>query len=285
MESASIREHDKLDQLHEVVRSELRNHLGEPTVIHAGHYILHAEGDVGCDHLEEVPVSIPALGDFVALTKRSWEIACGAIASIHSPTTVKLIVLVNDWQFLRVAASTKREAQRRASKMRFSYYNTVSRLPEYHERGLTSFGISSSSIMPFDNDRVLFSETELRGQLARTLTSVMKDPAQPTAQKLTQYFTPAGQSIIHAKSYEGEYPLVYCGNTNCAGEFMQLLKLLHDRGTVRFVNLYPLQCRGPVTKGTELAEQVYGLEGMKITNIAIPPDSAKTEAIIDRFNL
>ena len=251
----------------ETIATTLRDSRYRSAVIHAGHYSLADEGDGAADGLDDDSPSMP----FSSFARLTWRVACRLVADARSTgVDVKLLVLVNDWQFLHVRDGDRRASESRAATLRRTYYRDTARLPRYHATTLEEFALDPNVVMPSRDERWLFSETELRSDLAATVRGIF---ARGEAEKhsLSREFNSDGEPIITVQTVDAcDYTLLYCGSTNCAGEIVELLRILRQRGVDLFVNLLPRQCFAPVETGTLLAHRIYGLAGMKIMNVSIP---------------
>lgn len=262
------------DEIHEALVSLVTKEIGDApagfTVIHAGHYSLSMNRGKAVDRLEEETNSDTIIHEIATLAKTTWRVGC-EVVSRQLPGSCRLMTLVNDWQHLDGACGSKREQARKASAARNEYYRSTSHLPQLFQQMLAANGLGEESVFKATQDQWLFSESDLRAKLSRTVSDLLRDPAKTESSGLNRYFTGKGDPIIHADDDDGgKFCLVYCGNTNCAGEFLQLLVDLKARGIRRFVNLYPIQCRLPVNTGTTLAHKIFDLSEMKIVNIALP---------------
>lgn len=257
--------------LADILRTELSQVRNGTTVIHAGHFILDIAEGKAMDHLNTSAPLRPGLADFIDFTRLTWEVACKAVKRAPDQRNMKLIVLANDWQFLSPPSRDRGETERKANQLRDVYYEEIPNLPPYHLKVLAQNNLNLESVMAADNAHWLFSETVLRHMLTTTIAPLLRDRKKADSLGLREHFTEKGQLNICVDSrVGGEYSLLYCGSTNCAGEVVQLLKLLRDRAVTNFINLYPAQCREPVTVGTKLAHHLFCLEKLRVLNVAIP---------------
>lgn len=268
------------------IRAAIACNNGGRMVIHAGHFIISAADDSACDHLCDTGPLKQGVEEYVGFTKLTWQLGCSVLKMIDCTADIQLMVLVNDWQFLVPALPDRAERERKATHLRTSYYCNTPALPRYHAEVLAAHGLQSDSILKCSSSRWLFSETALRQELARTVAGLMRDTEAEQRFGLRKYFTAQGEPVVKVEMCEGrEYSLLYCGNTNCAGEIVQLLKILYEQGVRTFFNLYPIQCREPVLIGTTLAHQLFQLDSMQVVNVAIPSVTAQAPAggpLVDR---
>jgi hypothetical protein len=259
----------------------------EPLVIHAGHYALVQNHDgMAADCLDKVRFPGVDLG-FAEFSRCTWESACRAMAAKHVKANAKLMVLVNDWQFLTSGAGSRRVSERSAAQRREEYYRGTSTLPPFHLQQLKRHNLSDDVILRNSEKRWLFSESSLRNELSSVIREIVADEKRASEVGIRKFFTENGEPVIDACDEEhGKFCLLYCGNTNCAGEVVSLLAALHQRGVRRFLNIYPSQCREPVGAGTRLAGRLFNLEDLRIINIAV---SGATESggalhtVVERF--
>ncbi|HTQ80594.1 MAG TPA: hypothetical protein VMM92_11395, partial [Thermoanaerobaculia bacterium] len=236
-------------------------------VVHAGHYVLDGSSLALTEEIEEMA----AMGDFAAFTRYSWRLGCELVAAaLGRGQTAQLMVLVNDWQFVRDTAGTRRDSERFAAQLRQQYYERRSSLPEHHLQVLTELGLKAADILKATEDRWLFSESDLRTALGRSVAALFA-AGKAEERGLTRHFQPSGDPVITVCSSMGaEMNLLFCGSTNCAGEVIELLRELSERDLGLFINLYPRPCLAPVSTGTILAGQLYGLHGLRVVNVALP---------------
>jgi hypothetical protein len=263
------------DDVPQLLQSELRRsqrHGQGNTVVHAGHYMLHVGRDGNAsDYLGEDSKPRPGVEAFDFFTKATWRMACNAIHESGGNSDLKLMVLVNDWQYLVWRDASKRESERKAAALRAAYYSSFSGLPYYHQSELGSHGLGADSVLHASASRTVFSESGLRQELTGTIKKLLKNPVDAERLGLRRSFDEHGEPFIQVETPDCTgITLLQCGNTNCAGEVVELLHQLQQRGIRNFINLYPAQCEVPVRAGTDLAAQLFGLADMVITNIAIP---------------
>lgn len=238
-------------------------------VIQAGHYPLDILGNEAIDRLDATATSSLAR-NFANFAGLSWSVAC-ALTRMLSATTqsVQVMTLVNDWQFLRAGAGGRRAQVREASLARGRYYSRVPTLPAMHLAILAAQGLGDESVFKWSQERWLFSEDSLRTGLAATLKR-LKAEGRARDLGIVEETTPEGEPIVRVQcSLDHEVCLLYCGNTNCAGEVVELLRVLHERGVRRFVNVFPRECMIPVEAGTVTAHDIFTFDGMLVVNAGL----------------
>lgn len=257
-----------------------------PCLIHGGHFVLDNKGQQAADYLaDNHSESVPAQ-QFSEFAKKTWRLAIELFRRLQSAgVDPKLMVLVNDWQFLGGQGASRREREKDIAKRRSDYYQSVAELPDFHHDLVRSAGIDTESIFKASAEQWLFSEANLRTSLARSIKDLF-DRNLAEERGLTKSFTPSGEPIISVESeLEGDFSLLYCGSANCSGEVVELLRIIHGAGFRSFVNLYPEPCLGPVTLGTELARPVYKTKGLEVLNVAVPFAGSGNRYLLDGISL
>jgi hypothetical protein len=273
--------------LGDLLSSELLRADGTPCVIHAGHFALVCNRDgapVDCLNQSCFPGSDLGFAEFSRLT---WETACRTVAAVRTTSQVKLMVLVNDWQFLKSKESNRSASERAKARMREDYYQSVPLLPPFHFQELIRNNLSENAVFRNQDDCWLFSESALRHQLSTVIREVMADEKRAASAGIRRYFNEDGEPVIEASDEDaGQVCLLYCGNTNCAGEIIMLLENLYRHGIRYFLNVYPAQCREPVGIGTRLARRLFDLRDLRVTNIAVSGTALGGDAlraVVERF--
>ncbi len=169
-----------------------------------------------------------------------------------------LLLLVNDWQFLK-GAPEKRE--------RF-YANNRQLISAYQEE-FCRFGVAESVILPppsRDRTGVYFSEVDLRNRFKKSARNVRCE-----------------MSEAERKEVENQTGL-FCGRPNCTGEVAELMKAVAGtaEGPVYFINIYPQSCQAHVNLGTGIAYRIFGLEELHVLNIGLPNMGLSSEEDILR---
>jgi hypothetical protein len=274
-------------ELDSLLISELARADVEPLVIHAGHYALvRSREGVATDCLNESSFPGVDLG-FAEFSRSTWESACRVIATKHVRARAQLMVLVNDWQFLSSVEDSRGANERAAAIMRNEYYRVTPTLPLSHLQQLARHNLSDDVIFRYSEERWLFSESALRHELKAVIGEVIADKTRASEAGVHKYFNENGEPVVDACDEDsGRFCLLYCGNTNCAGEVISLLENLYKRGVRRFLNIYPMQCREPVGVGTRLADRLFNLGDFQITNVAVggaTQNGDTLHAVVERF--
>jgi hypothetical protein len=250
-------------------------------VIHAGHYALfrRKDGQV-TDCLDEADSTNDILG-FAKFCRATWSAACQANASASATARPRLIVLVNDWQYITNSGDKSREGQQAADRIRSEYYRRTATLPLYHLDELRQHGIETDAILTSEKDRWVFSETALRNELHPIVKKLLADRQRAQEVGVKRYFNEDGEPIVEICDDEaGKLCLLYCGNTNCAGEVVSLLGNLYQRGIRYFLNVFPSQCREPVSAGTRLAYKIFDCDDFSVTNAAVNATSNGEDSLV-----
>ncbi len=280
--------HSSSSVLDALLVSELASAASQSVTIHAGHYALFSDRQSGVsDYLHDLDTEGAELG-IVDLCRATWEAACRSVATALPQTKAQLMVLVNDWQFVSRNQELRRENEQAASRMREQYYLATPTLSDYHLNEMDRHGLPTDLILRCREDQWLFSESALRNELNPLIHEVLEDEQRAVTCGIRKHYTENGEPIIDVCDDEsGKVRLLYCGNTNCAGEVVSLLGNLFARGVRRFLNIYPAQCREPVSAGTRLAYRLFRLDGFVVTNVAVSRatrDGTTLHASVERFD-
>jgi len=68
---------------------------------------------------------------------------------------------------------------------------------------------------------------------------------------------------------DGKKCVLECGQSDCAGEVMEMLYLCVVKGFRNVVSFVPAECERPVNEGTRRALSVFRLADLSVTNIAL----------------
>ena len=276
------------------IDSSLREYLEQailadgkkPCLVHGGHFFLiHHDTFTNIDGMPDVEYEF--VNRSRAFTRYTWHLACQIARNCNRKDRgVMLAVLVNDWQFIHInGTQTKRGHRHRiADKIREAFYDRVPTIPETHTRIMRDYNLDDETLIRFEAERWLFSEVELRRRLGKSLEALF---ASGDAEKLglSKKQTESGP-IIDLKTDQAQpTTLMHCGSSNCAGEVVELLREIYDRGFRFFVNLYPQECDAPVSSGTQMAQRIFRLKELTVLNVAIPNVNLRTlgrsQALVD----
>jgi hypothetical protein len=251
--------------LAERLRSEIAGAAGGTVAVLAGHFAIFTAGGKALDLLSDTrtPAGVPA--ELLAFTRLTWTTACEAIAA-ERERRVRLLVLVDDIQFVRPALEDRGTAERLGATLAAYYMKDTHALPAWHSRVLTENGLGEESILARSDGRWMFSERELRTELVKNLKKQLRSGDS----RVSALTANADRSTITITEPEfGEYCLVQSGHTNCAGGYVELLSEVRRRGIRKLISLVPMRCLGPITVGTALATRLFELDGLQVVNIAV----------------
>ena len=267
-----------LDALSGWLRDEIgRARTGDVAVL-AGHYAIFSAGAAAVDLLDDDALVPPAVAEMVAFTKCTWRAACEAIVS--TPTQrARLLVLVDDIQFVRPALSDIAARERLGAALADNYLRGLRALPAWHTQVLGEHGIAAGRVLPRAAERAVFSERELRAQ---AVTHVRERLHQADALRAGLTANDDESRITVSHPEHGDYCLVHSGHTSCAGGYLELLARVHRAGIRTLIALIPMRCLGPVTLGTALAPRLFGIDGLTVVNIAVPDVASGEPAAVAR---
>jgi hypothetical protein len=251
---------------------------GDParTAVLAGHYAVFTGGSTAVDLLD-APETSGGPADMLAFTKFTWNAACEAVG-VQRERGTRLLVLVDDIQFVIPALDDRRLQERLADVLVSQYYSGTPTLPRFHLHGLAAHGLDGASVVKQNPERWLFSERELRTAHVRHLRQVLRSgPAREGVRA-----TPDMSHITVSSEEHGEYCLVHSGRTTCAGGYVELLSEVHSRGIRRLITLVPMRCLGPITVGTALSADLFGIDELTVINVAVPDVTSGVSAAVSR---
>jgi hypothetical protein len=258
------------------LRSEITRGPAAATAVLAGHFAIFTTGGTAIDMLDDAhaPRGVPL--DFLDFTRLTWTAACEAVAAEHA-CGARLVVLLDDVQFVRPALDDHGAAERLGAALATTYLRRHTRLPSWHTRVMAEHRIGTGDILTRSEVQWLFSERELRAALVQQLKAMLRS-GDPRAAGLAA--SADRSSITITDPAYGEYCLVHSGHTNCAGGFVQLLADVHARGVRKLITLVPMRCLGPISMGTALGGRLFGLQGLEVVNVAVPDVSAGLPASV-----
>lgn len=258
--------------------TQVLDHLLEPdgmTVVHAGHFmLLPAAG--GCapsvnttteqplplveGSLEPPDHILEALSIFASST---WHLGVALAAELAARSRmVRLITLVNDWQFLRAASIPD------APAIRSQFYSSHTRpFPSYADR-LNAFGLDDAAVLALPGWYPFISESWLRRRLERRLKRQFRSVSDRTHLSV-QDIGDSPRAMIF-DDLGRACRLLVCGQADCAGEVMELVYLLQAFGCRQLVNIVPAECEKPVNEGSRRAIALFQLREFVALNISIP---------------
>jgi len=229
------------------LRAEIAQASEGKTAVLAGHFAIFTAGANARDLLADAttPDGVPT--GLLEFSRVTWAAACAAIAA-ERRRRARLVVLVDDVQFVRPALADRDTRERLAATLAATYVRANSRLPSWHARALLEHELGEDSVLARSDGGYLFSERELRRELVRNLQKQLRAGDS----RLSGLTASADAGMITISEPEhGEYCLVHSGRTNCAGGYIELLSTVHRLGIEKLVSLVPMRCIGPVSVETK----------------------------------
>ena len=249
---------------------------GETAVL-AGHFALYSAGAAAADLLDADHPPAGA-GDMLAFTRLTWHAACTALAACASDGA-RLLVLVDDIQWIRPVLADRGAAERLAAAIATEYLQAHPALPAYHARVLHDNGLGTSRLLPQSDVRVMFSERELRIAAVQRL----REQLRTSAGAALGLSASDDESRIDVTLPDHDpYCLVHSGRTNCAGGYLELLARLPQHGVRRLIALVPYRCLGQVTVGATLAHRLFGPRALDVVTVAVPDVGTSVAASVVR---
>ena len=266
----------RLSDLSQWLADEVAQGADGETAVLAGHYAIFTGGSSPVDLLD-APESGGGPAEMLAFTKFTWNAACEAISAARAHQA-RLLVLVDDLQFVIPVLDDRRMQERLADALVSQYLAATPMLPRFHMHRLTAHGLDERDVLKNNANRWIFSERELRIAHVRHLRDVLqKEPARAGVRA-----TPDMSHITVTSEEHGEYCLVHSGRTTCAGGYVELLSTVFARGVRRLITLVPMRCLGPITVGTALSSDLLGLDELTVINVAVPDVASGLAAAVTR---
>jgi hypothetical protein len=254
-----------LDQLGDWLAEEI-GAGGDDVAVLAGHFAIFSAGGVAADLLDADAPPIPGAREMLDFTRVTWRAACEA-ATRREHDLSRLVVLVDDVQFVRPQLNDRGLSERLAAELAANYLGAVPRLPAYHTRELAASSIADHRIMRASADQWLFSERQLRIDSVRHLRQQVAGDAHSGRHLVS---SADGNTVSVSLAEGGDYCLVHSGRTSCVGGYIELLSRLHAQGVRKLIALVPMRCLGQIALGTTLARQLFGLQNLDVANVAVP---------------
>jgi hypothetical protein len=266
-----------VDALPAWLANELHGSSDDVAVL-AGHFAIFSAGAAPADLLDPDAVVPSGAAAMLAFTRLSWQLACDAAAAANSGQ-FRLVVMVDDIQFVRPVNSERSMTERLAAALARDYLTRVRELPSYHAATLQRHQLDPARVVRWASDRWLFSERELRQAAVHHLRQHV---AVPGGKRAGVTSTDNGNTVNVRLPEQGDYCLVQSGHTSCAGGYVELLSTLYQRGVRKLIALVPARCLGQVALGTELARHLYDLKELQVVNVALPDHESGAAAIVSR---
>lgn len=257
-ESYAFSEESLLEKIHEFI-----DHQNFSTVhIMAGHFMLFFDPqgkrlepgifeDIQSPMLKEEVKS--RVGIFPTYT---WKLAVQLAehASINNKKSAKLILLINDWQYV---PDNKQDTDYRAQ-----FYERFTSLPDSYLSLLApSSTVSPSNLCESRRHSICFPETWLKNRFQNEAARLVK---QAKLEKRYLPNRPAMSEISFTDASGSTIPLVSCGMTGCAGEITELISEAYKAGARLLILFAPSECHAPIRKGIEIALSLYEFEPISL---------------------
>jgi hypothetical protein len=227
-------------------------------IIQAGHFLLlydkHNDKIIPgiYSHMKKANFDEQLCEEYGLFPLLTWEIAIKLLGEFQV-TNKRLLVLVNDWQYLKHLKNRRHE-----------FYNHYSKLPDEYNIMMEKAGLTDSIILrPPAKTKTgkYYSEIYLRNKFQWSIKKM-------------------GKTVnLRKPSLKLEATGAFCGRPNCTAEVAQLISdaaLAYDNSDICFVNFYPLMCKNFVEEGTKLAFKLFGLKKLNVLNIGVPNIGIKT---------
>ncbi|MBO9489839.1 hypothetical protein J7384_05645 [Endozoicomonas sp. G2_1] len=255
-------------QVRAAVAKAIKGHA--ESVILCGHYLLRWKDKIYSDHLGEWPNE----DHIQSFCSETFDIGCEQ-ASATGHQSVKLLLLANDWQNLNLDRRIKtKEKQILTHELLSNYYSSLESIPKFLLKKLSAFSLEPSCIEKYGEQNWIFSEYALRESFAQYINSIESSNDSiftytQNSQKITAINTNS-YDIEEYHSNPQSVPLLCENSANCAGEVIELLKEMENRGVNSMVIIYPLSCFNFVNLGTLVFKELFPSSSISITNIALP---------------
>ncbi|MBK5000709.1 hypothetical protein IAE37_002985 [Pseudomonas sp. S31] len=186
----------------------------------------------------------------------TWKLAIQLAenASINNKKSAKLILLVNDWQYV--------PDNKQDTDYRTQFYERFTSLPDSYLSLLApSTTLSTNNICESRRNSICFPETWLKNRFQNEAARLVKQG------KLAKRYLPnrpAMSEISFTDAYGSTTPLVSCGMTGCAGEISEMISEAYKSGARLLILFAPSECHAPIRKGIEIALSLYDFEPMSL---------------------
>ncbi len=261
-------------ELREVIGRELPGAgLGE-LVIMGGHFMLFEDDATGrlvpgvIEEQRDDTMRRRVAGRVGIFPGYTWRLSADlARAYTEAGTAIRLLLLINDWQYVP-------RTDRPAGELRAEFFAGFTALPDDYLSALTEAGLSPDVVLPSRKHPLAFPETWLKYRFQKAADKFVKQGL------LEKRFLDSGaesgrESEVTFLDAEGNYrTLISCGVTGCAGEITEMISEVHRAGHRSILIFAPGECLLPVRTGVEIALSLYDLRGMRVV-IAAPGGSGE----------
>ncbi len=195
---------------------------------------------------------------------RTWRLGAALAAALRSDgRDASLLILTNDWQYLRGQAVTNAKDLRRA------FYQANKTLFPSYQAILREHDLSDDVVMSVSGWQPFVSEYWLRRRIERRLKRLAKNGGA-IAKRLNVETASDGTRRLVYDDLGRACRLLMCGQSDCAGECTELICLLHEQGVRILVNIIPSECEIPVAEGSRRAISLFGLSDLIAINVSLP---------------
>ena len=255
------------------------------TVVVAGHFaLMWYEAQLG-DHLE-FDEDEPIEDKFQQFADETWR---AGVAMARREMGIKLLVLVNDWQYLdNKAERSHPEREKRAKAALEHYYGINRKWPKMYHEYCEGRINPDQCVEAWSQSRWMFSERELRSRFVNRLRGLFREgslqkygvDAVTGRDTRTYLFERECHGLSDYLSDERGRMLARGNSTNCAGEVIELIRVLKGRGITRVVIMHPEICYQYVNAGALIAKCMFGENNMELINVSVP-----CKAALDRVQI
>lgn len=196
----------------------------------------------------------------------TWRLGVSLASALRSEgQRAKLLVLANDWQYLRARGTQN------AQSVRAEFYRShIHLFPEYLSV-LEAEGCDEGDVVGIGDWHPYISEYWLRRRIERRLKRM-------TSGDGTLGLTASsGMGSIVFDDFGRGCRLLHCGQADCAGEVMEMVILLYTMGFRHIVNFVPSECETPVNEGVRRAICVFRLHSLTAVNVSVPSVSLTSQ--------
>lgn len=249
-------------ELVDLLRNYIHDDQHDSVVIMAGHFMLFYDSATRSlvpgifEDIEHERLREQVKGRVGIFPSYTWDLGVRLGDDYHEicKKPAKLLLLVNDWQYVPDAGS--------AAEYRAEFYRAFERLPPtYIDRLSRSSVLSERDVIPSRRHSIAFPETWLRYRFQNKATQLVK---AGKLQKRHLEEKPGQSEVSYTSTTGASLPLISCGVTGCAGEIVEMISEVHRAGGRFLIVLAPGECHAPIRAGIEIALSIYELRGMKV---------------------
>lgn len=258
-----------------------------PLYIHSGHFALFWKGAQVVDCFA-AQGQVPLMAQFAEFSQRTFALGLALARRLRAQgIDARLCTLVNDWQYLESSRALLSLAQTERQR----YYDGLERSPVADACPFPHDAPGAQVFLGGSSLNSLKSEAQLRQRFVERVLKLDKEQRLDSL-GLSKSRTASGNpsfgvqaATICGGELSGEVCLVYGGNTNCAGEVIELLYEVQQLGAQCFVNFYPIDCQNHVEFGSKLFHQLEHVSAAvpRIVNVGLALSDADTRERFDVY--